>query len=68
MNLLGNAPAGHLKQSKSNAKIYFFKAQLQMYKNLPNDIDHVWVNKSELKNFIKSEDYLKAVEKFLLDF
>ena len=66
---MGNAPVGfHIKERK---KIYFFKAQVAKTLNDEEFLkqnDYIWVHKNELKNFIKSEKYLKQIKKFILDF
>ena len=69
---MGNAPVGFLKSNETE-KIYFFKAQVaetldsEIFNKESND-KYIWVKKDELKDFIKSEKYLNAINKFIIDF
>ena len=66
MEFIGNAPVGFVKNKE---KIYFFKGQYTKNDDINvKSGEHVWVTKDELKNYIKSEDYLNAIDKFLLEF
>jgi hypothetical protein len=68
LNFIGNAPIGVLTGLK---KVYFFKAQVDKtfnYEELIKQNDFIWVCKDELKNFVKSEEYLNTINKFILDF
>lgn len=63
---IGNAPVGFLKNKQ---KTYFFKAQYPSNEDINSKIvEHVWVTKDELKNYIKCDVYLATIEKFILDF
>lgn len=80
--MMGNAPAGHYKYkypkaARSNgilgAKVFFFKAQLrkgeiseEILEQNPNITDYCWATRKELKEKLHP-DYLKAVERFLID-
>ena len=69
-NFMGNAPVGYHEVAKRQG-IYFFKAQVSNVLNIDEllkQTDYIWVDKSELQTFIKSEKYLKEVNKFILDF
>jgi hypothetical protein len=68
---MGNAPVGFHSTEKERKKIYFFKAQVAKCLNEEEFLkknDYIWVHKNELKNFIKSDKYLKEINKFILDF
>ncbi|KAL8197568.1 UNVERIFIED_CONTAM: hypothetical protein K2H54_032941 [Gekko kuhli] len=74
---LGNAPCGFYKykfprvvqtDTGVGAKVFFFKALLQ-HSQLPlpkGKLDHVWVSKEELVDYLKPE-YHSQVSQFLVD-
>jgi hypothetical protein len=66
VKFIGNAPVGYLKNKE---KIYFFKAQYPQNEDIKSKkVEHAWVTKDELKNYIKSDVYLATIEKFILEF
>lgn len=76
--ILGNAPYGIYKykfprairtEDNVGAKVFFYKAFLQSSDLSQAELkkDYLWVTKDELGAYLKPE-YLKKVNRFLLDF